>query len=275
MKKRLLLIEMTGTLLYRSQEPIPGAEGIRIRNKYHYRRAGVLQLLDNLHRSGKYVICVYSSMNDRNLKDVVDAILPRWGRGFDYHLDQKYHKKDPEGEAEWQKMRDLEKVWNDPRFRSFDITSTILVDSEKRTCRDTPKNVILVKKCVAEDIESGDDSVLMNLKNFLVKLVKDDPVDIRSYFAARQSSEDDGTDPEGIVEGMAGLELGPGISVMFVCAHNGLLTYRSLFDRIKVKIPLESLPASIRFDREINLQWLEKLSIDGVSIEKESVARSG
>lgn len=110
-RRYLLLLDMNGTVCYRSEEPVPGVRpDLYVRRKFFYRRGGVGAFVSRLVGSGSFDVCVYTSMMAHNVVAGLDAILPNYRRLLLRVLDRKMTKPDPEGENEWDTVRDMEKV---------------------------------------------------------------------------------------------------------------------------------------------------------------------
>ena len=72
--KYLILLDMNGTLCYRSEVVVAGVtRDLFLRRKYYYGRHGIVPFLDALKSSDKFVICAYTSMMAHNVRAGLDA----------------------------------------------------------------------------------------------------------------------------------------------------------------------------------------------------------
>jgi hypothetical protein len=92
------------------------------------------------------------------------------------------NKPDPEGENEWDTVRDMAKVWR--ALPAYDARSTILVDNEARKFSDAPRNGIVLSEFGPADVRSRRQHTLAALQRYLEALAAAAPADVRTYLAA-------------------------------------------------------------------------------------------
>ena len=76
--KYLILLDLNGTICYRTEEPVPGVSpDLFVRRKHYYGRPGIDEFVRGLYETKDFKICVYSSTMMHNLEAGVDAIFPQ------------------------------------------------------------------------------------------------------------------------------------------------------------------------------------------------------
>lgn len=179
----LVLLDMNGSLCYRTEEAVRGArEDLYVRRKYYYARRGIDKFVRALGTSGKFEICVYTSMMGHNAEAGLNAVL-REREHISHVLDRKMNKPDPDGVNDWDTVRDMDKVWS--RLTGYGPERTLLVDNEERKFKDTPLNGIIVPEFGPREILSRDSSTLDALLTYMLQLGEDAPEDVRVYMRAR------------------------------------------------------------------------------------------
>jgi hypothetical protein len=96
--KPLLLIDCHGTMLHRSEDPVPEMDpDLFLRDKYLYLRKDLPGFLKTL--APLFNICIYSSIMAHNIKPVlhIHNLFPYVCKVFD----RIYCKPDPEGALDW------------------------------------------------------------------------------------------------------------------------------------------------------------------------------
>lgn len=100
-EKYLLLLDMNGTICYRHEEPVSGVrESLYLRRRYFYKRWGIREFIQGLHQTGRFTICVYTSMMKHNAVPGLESILSPGIANVVIKdvLDRSMNKLDPEGE---------------------------------------------------------------------------------------------------------------------------------------------------------------------------------
>lgn len=176
-----MLLDMNGTICYRNEEPVPGVRhAVHIRHKFFYRRFGVENFCQKLQKSGKYDVCIYSSMMEHNIEAGLNAILPPdVRRNLRAILDREMNKPDPNGLNEWDTVRDMKKVWK--KLPGYGPKRTILLDNEARKFGDAAANGIVVPEFGPAEIKSRKTNTLDSLLVYLLNLADEDPEDVREY----------------------------------------------------------------------------------------------
>ena len=67
-------------------------------------------------------------------------------------LDRDMNKMDPDGEEEWDTIRDMTKIWR--AMPEFNASSTILLDNEARKFKETPRNGIVVPEFGPAEVQT-------------------------------------------------------------------------------------------------------------------------
>lgn len=177
--KYLVLLDMKGTICYRTDESVGRARhDLFIRRKFYYKRLGVNEFVLQLHATGMFDICVYSSMMAHNIEAGLNAIMPH-RRLLRAVLDREMNKPDPAGINEWDTVRDMKKVWN--RLPGYGPERTLLLDNEARKFQDAPENGIVVPEFGPAEVLSKKSGTLDTLLQYLLDLARDAPKDVREY----------------------------------------------------------------------------------------------
>ena len=96
---------------FRSEEPVSSIkEDLYIRKKHYYKRHGVSEFVRGLNETGRFDVCVYTSMMAHNVEAGLNAIMPGYKQLLVAVLDRSVNKADPEGTNEWDTVRDMNKV---------------------------------------------------------------------------------------------------------------------------------------------------------------------
>lgn len=100
-EKYLLLLDMNGTICYRSEQEVFGVErDLKLNRRNYYGRCGIKEFVQSLHETGKFEVCIYTSMMKHNAVGALEAIFPDANsrRMIGTILDRSMNKPDPEGE---------------------------------------------------------------------------------------------------------------------------------------------------------------------------------
>ena len=195
--KYLLLMEVSMVLCMRTKTPLqaPGSNdkplnGTRpsaIRKSFVYPRGGVFELLTALHKTNKFIICAYSSMESQNLRHAVKQLLSSRPdiKGFDHYLGHWYNikKHSRTGGGRGYFVRDFEKVWTGPieELHGFDYTNTVMVDHFQEALAGVYSNSIKVRPCKREELLMRDSSVVDELREVLLGVATKEPFDVRVF----------------------------------------------------------------------------------------------
>lgn len=163
----LLLIDMNGTLLYRSKTPLNGPYVHVFNNTYYYHRPHVRKFLQWLQTYRSWIdIAFYTSMTHKNAEMGANHLLKNMKPIYIY--DQAMNKSDPEGPNHWSMMRDLPRIWsteNSPGYGHSERT-TIMIDDSLMKMREYPDNAIIIPEFSESMVQGGDD-VLEQLQRVL------------------------------------------------------------------------------------------------------------
>jgi len=164
-KRLLLLIDLNGVLLHRSEDRIDVVkEDLYIRNRYYYFRPGTSELLKVL--SKHYCIALYSSVARYNMV-VVQNVLETGGFKFDHILDRSYNKKDEEGVEVFDTIRDFHKVWKET---GYDCTNTIMLDNDARKLREYPQIGIILPEFNEDCVRKRNVQLFLDLEDYLLTI---------------------------------------------------------------------------------------------------------
>jgi len=74
-KNVLLLLDLNGTIAYRSENPVKGVEALlNLRKKFYYPREGVVKFIHTLHNAG-FAVAIYTSIMGHNVMPFVFALM--------------------------------------------------------------------------------------------------------------------------------------------------------------------------------------------------------
>eukprot|EP00884_Botryococcus_braunii_P009305 jgi/Botrbrau1/18376/Bobra.0747s0002.1 len=180
-----------GTICYRSEEPVRGNRkaDLYVRRKYFYKRLGIDALVKTLQSTGRFEICVYTSMMRHNVEAGLNAILPGLRPSLARVFDRKYNKPDPNAVYEWDTIRDMEKIWRE--LPGFGPKKTILLDNEERKFKENPENGIVVPEFGPQEVIQRKQDTLDVLTRYLVELADESPDDVRDYLERYPFNEHD------------------------------------------------------------------------------------
>jgi hypothetical protein len=151
----LVLLDLNGTLVYRTLQPVPDARcAFKGRNgKFVYPRHGANELVEGLSARG-YTVCVLSSMAERNVNEAIDRTMSASARAaLTARLcGSVYNRADPHGVAEYDTIRNMDAVW--ARFPAFSARNTVLVDNEARKFEAAPRCGIVIPEMGPSDFKA-------------------------------------------------------------------------------------------------------------------------
>ena len=151
----LVLLDLNGTLVYRTLQPVPDARSaFKGRNgKFVYPRHGANELVEGLSARG-YTVCVLSSMAERNVNEAIDRTMSASARAaLTARLcGSVYNRPDPHGVAEYDTIRNMDAVW--ARFPAFSARNTVLVDNEARKFEAAPRCGIVIPEMGPSDFKA-------------------------------------------------------------------------------------------------------------------------
>ena len=189
----LLLLDMNGTLIYRSEtkvallkSPIKKKVGGKY---YYYFRPHAANLVKYLMGRAGVQLAFYTSMS---LKYAVPAAQHLGGRDL-FLYDHGYNKRDVNSEDAWATVRDLPKLWNAAGTPAFghNERSTIMIDDSLRKNIDFPENALLLPEYTAEGVAlQHDERTIFHTQTLLERVidkwqsVEEQEKDIRSILSA-------------------------------------------------------------------------------------------
>ncbi|KAJ1621053.1 hypothetical protein T492DRAFT_1073254 [Pavlovales sp. CCMP2436] len=292
MGKYLILLDMNGTICFRSEEPVAGVTAdLFVRRKHYYARRGIREFVSALDKSGKFTVCIYTSMMAHNVQAGLNAILPRVS-GVKHVLDRSMNKVDPDAVNDWDTVRDMEKVWR--LLTGYGPERTVLLDNEARKFGDTPRNGIVVPEFGASEARTHKEGTLKALQNYLLRLAEDSPADVRDYLAQHPPSAGRGpgvssahdlahppaadshargpADDSGVSSTLAAMaslkiqsapapapgadSIPPGTSLFFVCTEDDRFTMSNPNAGITVR---GKQPSSVRIQAKMDFHLLQSL----------------
>jgi len=267
--KYLLLLDMNGTLCYRTEDRIKTVrEDLYVRKRYYYARVGIENFVNKLAETDRFVICVYTSMMAHNVQAGINAIMPRACKHLEKVLDRDMNKPDPNKINEWDTIRDMDKVWKE--IPGFGPTRTILLDNESRKFQETPRNGIVVPEFGADEAKSRQGDTLDHVLEYLLELSEAQPDDVCEYIETHSSEEESAPALEEIsadfdeklkIETTPDPE--PGTRLDLNNIEGGIVTYTNFHLGLQVGIPLNN---DIRFDKCMDFQLLRELCKEELSI---------
>ena len=193
--KLLLLLDMNGTLIYRSKTALDSTYVHLSNGTYYFHRPHVDKFLKFLSSHQHWIdIAFYTSMTTKNAVLGAQYLLKDMNPIYIY--DQPMNKKDPEGPNHWSMMRDLPLIWstqNSPGYGHSE-RSTIMIDDSWAKMREHPGNVIVIPEFNESDVLLRKDDVLENLQSVLSKILEEAAIlrhradfDIREILRAHSS----------------------------------------------------------------------------------------
>lgn len=188
-EKVLILLDMNETLILRRRyiikcETLPNLRAA----KNVYFRPGYDDLLYKLLTHPKAVVAIYSSMVMESIKFCTEGMMaserlvPLKDR-LSLCFDKRYNAKDSSKPKKTATMRDLKKVWEDPRcMAAFSEKNTIVIDNDHKKIRMHKENAIVVDSFAPEHLincKPNNRFYLNELGDYLRKLLDDYKGDIR------------------------------------------------------------------------------------------------
>ena len=188
-QKVLVLLDMNETLILRKRFSIkcgfpPNIDG----TKKIYFRPGYAEFLEKLLLNPKAVVGIYSSMILANIDKCISGMLKHpklvpYKDKITLFFGRKYNVYDPEGKKRTDTMRDLRRIWKNPRCKgSFNALNTVMIDNEARKVRTCKENSIIVDSFMAEHLIDGKPNnhfYLEQLSEYIKKLLDECDKDIR------------------------------------------------------------------------------------------------
>lgn len=103
-------------------------------------------------------------------------------------FDRPFNRKDPNGARSWDTVRDLTKIWSDPRASGYGPTNTIMIEATPHKARFFTENTIHTNEFTADAVMHHDDDTLGRLRQYLdevafTRMQTDASPDIRSILA--------------------------------------------------------------------------------------------
>ena len=284
--KYLLLLDLSKTLLYKSEFPLQGVEEVEVRkrvlNRYIYPRSGLLEFFDLIRGTNTYLVCAYTSMKMHNARNIIKAIQPKGKQWFDRTLAAGLCKKDAEAEASYKTIKDLRRVWKQRGLGKFGPRKTIIVENERRKVRECLENAIMVTEYTANDIKK-EDRVLKELGEFLVRLADVRPFDVRRYLekclkCAKGLSSACTRDEEllRLIDDKKNSDIDYllGVDFTFVNLKRHKLSFANFQSNISIRLPIQSLPSDVYIDRELTGDSLKQLGLFTTDMEVTALSLS-
>lgn len=191
-KKLLLLLDMNGTLLYRSKTRLHARiqHAFVFNQQYYYYRPRAQDLITWLVQECSHLVNVafYTSMSNQNATAGATYLTANISTKLHIY-DQAMNKSDPSGEHAWSMMRDMTKIWSavDTPGYGFNATNTLMIDDSNTKMREHPGNLIVVPEFTEELVVSGADDTLEQLQNILLQVLRavDACIDVDPAFDVR------------------------------------------------------------------------------------------
>eukprot|EP00826_Nyctotherus_ovalis_P060232 TRINITY_DN8430_c0_g1_i1.p1 TRINITY_DN8430_c0_g1~~TRINITY_DN8430_c0_g1_i1.p1 ORF type:complete len:223 (+),score=67.97 TRINITY_DN8430_c0_g1_i1:181-849(+) len=188
-EKVLILLDMNETLILRRRYIIKCQTSPNLRAvKNVYFRPGYDDLLYKLLTHPRAVVAIYSSMVMESIKFCMDGMMgserlvPLKDR-LSLYFDKRYNAKDTSKAKKTATMRDLKKVWEDPKcMAAFGEKNTIVIDNDHKKIRMHKENAIVVDSFAPEHLincKPNNRFYLNELGDYLRKLLDDYKGDIR------------------------------------------------------------------------------------------------
>jgi len=183
-KKVLLMLDLNGTIAYRSEAAVRGVEPLlNLRRKNYYPRIGVMEFIKKLDAAG-FAVSVYTSVMRHNVLPFILALVKDDFSKIYKIYDRDYNKPDPNAEKEWDTIRDMDKIWS--LDKNFGPKNTILLDNESRKFQDFPRNGIVVPEFGEAEVRSRSSHTLDTLRKYLLRMseqpqFKEPGFDVRVY----------------------------------------------------------------------------------------------
>ncbi|CAM9392793.1 unnamed protein product [Discosporangium mesarthrocarpum] len=145
----LLLLDMNGTLLYRSKSLIEGPSvpppSLLHGDLFYYFRPWASELVRFALGHPRVRVAFYTSMRGSNAMPAVQYLTPP-GSPVPEVYDRPFNVPDPAGINSWDTIRDMEKVWAAVGRvgEGFGPQDTLMVDDSPRKLRHMPGNTLIV-----------------------------------------------------------------------------------------------------------------------------------
>jgi hypothetical protein len=178
-EKILLLCDLNGTIVYRTENPIGGIKWtLHARKKYYYVRPDAVSFLKNL--STRYKVCIYSSVMMHNITELLDTMDRGWRSYIREVYDRESNRPDPNGTNEWDTIRDMDKIWS---ISGHSDRNTVILDNELRKFEEHSANGIVVPEYGIAQVRAN--SVhLTDLEKYLLHLADNAADDVRVYMTS-------------------------------------------------------------------------------------------
>lgn len=181
--KYLLLIDLNGTLCYRTDTRIENArESSYFNRRFFYARPGINEFISALHDTGMFELAVYSSAMKHNIVAGLDAMLTTPNRTHITHvLDRMMSKPDPAG-GEFDTIRDMDKIWNE--LVGFGPKRTVLLDNERGKFEKGSVGIV-VPEFEETEVLAAEEGSLDEIQRLLEDIALICPDDVGDYFRER------------------------------------------------------------------------------------------
>ena len=185
---------MNETIILRKRVKIPcQSHPDLLGYKNVYFRTGYDDLLFSLLNHPRAIVGIYSSMVYSNIQFCVDGMLRNkklepFKERFTLIFDKQYNSFEATKEKAHSTIRDLEKIWADPRCSSFNETNTIVIDNDMRKVKKWKKNAIVVNSFAAEHLierKPNNYFYLNELKNYLINVLDNYDGDVRKQLISQ------------------------------------------------------------------------------------------
>lgn len=177
-RKPLLLVDLNGTIIYRSETPVVNARPtLYIRGKYYYARPDAIEFLSSLSKS--FRIAIYSSVMKHNITAFLSAMDKNWKDYISDVYDRSYNKPSPSPKREWDTVRDMSKIL---KVSGYTDKSFIVLDNESHKVQEMLGNAIIVPEFGPRQVRDGVCD-LTGLRDYLINLAVTKPNDVKEYLA--------------------------------------------------------------------------------------------
>ena len=193
----LLLIDVGGSLLYRSGERLPLEKResdcfCQIMKHYHYYRPQVQHLIASLITHPRVSLAFNTSISRTKALTLVHKILDmkelQPDRALKFEIfDQSYQVPD-DGPKGYETKRSLERVFDHPmcQAKGFGLHNTLMIDSDSRKVRDYKTNSLVIKAYTLEQVMAPSDDqteILTQVRDYVLKMLDEVEEDVREFLA--------------------------------------------------------------------------------------------
>jgi hypothetical protein len=239
--KRNLFLDLNGTLIYRNQIEQYFPNEKKLKQRYITLRPGTIEFLKQI--SPYYNLYIYSSMVRSNINDIIKLHLSNIN--FVGIFDREWNKKDPDGDNEWDTVRDMQKIWTYLKNKGVNDRNSILIENESRKIKEVKSNSILIQSIDPKELRTENRQILEGLSKYLISLTKYKTKDIREILT--KNPFDDSNLNNLLIDKNTSLELNyiNGKEIGLINFKKGIV--------VRIKLPL---PQDIQIDQKIPYSFL-------------------